>query len=184
MFGEQGAAYVFGPQKGADEACVALLDRNLRALNDVIVRDLGCQVADLPGAGAAGAFGAGCVAFFGVSLLRGIEVVLDAVHFDELLKDTDLVITGEGRIDSQSVQGKVISGVARRAKAQNVPVFAIVGDVRDDAYSAYDIGISAIYSINRLAIPTSEAKQRSTQDYTRTLDDILRGIRVAEGFVH
>lgn len=177
MFGPQGAAYIFGPQKGADEAMVKLLDDNLRAINAVIETELGVKVADLPGAGAAGAFGAGVVAFLGGKLKSGIETVLDTVEFDRLLNGTDVVFTGEGRIDSQSLRGKVISGVASRAVKQNVPVIAVVGDVLDDAYEAYDIGVTAIFSINRLAIPFSEAKHRSRQDYIHTFEDVLRCMR-------
>ena len=86
------------------------------------------------------------------------------------------------RIDAQSTHGKVVGGVARRAHARGVPVFAIVGDVGDDAYGAYDVGVSAIFSINRLAVPRDEAKARSHIDYTHTLDDLLRCIRAAEQF--
>ena len=182
MHGHSGAACIFAPQKGADEAAVRELDRQLRALDETFRRELNASVAMLPGAGAAGAFGAGCVALLGAELRRGIEVVLDVVGFDALLADADLVITGEGRIDAQSTHGKVVGGVARRAHARGVPVFAIVGDVGDDAYGAYDAGVSAIFSINRLAVPRDEAKARSHIDYTHTLDDLLRCIRAAEQF--
>ena len=182
MHGHSGAAHIFAPQKGADEAAVGELDRQLRALDETFRRELNASVAMLPGAGAAGAFGAGCVALLGAELRRGIEVVLDVVGFDALLADADLVITGEGRIDAQSTHGKVVGGVARRAHARGVPVFAIVGDVGDDAYGAYDAGVSAIFSINRLAVPRDEAKARSHIDYTHTLDDLLRCIRAAEQF--
>ena len=96
------------------------------------------------------------------------------------LEDADLVITGEGKIDSQSLRGKVVIGVARRASKQKVPVCAVVGDVADDAYDAYDMGVSAIFSTNRLAITFSQAKLRSEQDYRHTLEDILRMIKVCE----
>lgn len=182
MHGHSGAACIFAPQKGADEAAVRELDRQLRTLDKTFRRELNASVAMLPGAGAAGAFGAGCVALLGAELRRGIEVVLDVVGFDALLTDADLVITGEGRIDAQSTHGKVVGGVARRAHARGVPVFAIVGDVGDDAYGAYDAGVSAIFSINRLAVPRDEAKARSHIDYTHTLDDLLRCIRAAEQF--
>ena len=182
MHGHSGAAHIFAPQKGADEAAVRELDRQLRTLDKTFRRELNASVAMLPGAGAAGAFGAGCVALLGAELRRGIEVVLDVVGFDALLADADLVITGEGRIDAQSTHGKVVGGVARRAHARGVPVFAIVGDVGDDAYGAYDAGVSAIFSINRLAVPRDEAKARSHIDYTHTLDDLLRCIRAAEQF--
>jgi len=174
MFGEEGAAYVFAPQKGADPTQVKELDHQLRCLADAISRSLGKQVADLPGAGAAGAFGAGCAAFFNGVLKPGIEVVLDTVGFDAMLDGTDMVFTGEGRIDGQSLRGKVVIGVARRAKKKGVPVTAVVGDVQDDAYGAYDAGVTAIFSINRLAIPFPEAKLRGRTDFAHTFEDIMR----------
>ena len=177
LYGPTGAAYVFGPQKGADEEMVEKLDEGLRHLAEVIESSLGLDVALLPGAGAAGGFGAGCVAFFGAELRSGIETVLDTVRFDTLLDGADLVITGEGRIDGQSLRGKVVVGVAARAKAKGVPVVAIVGDVLDDAYGAYDVGVSAIFSTNRLAIPFREAVTRSKLDYTNTFEDVMRLIK-------
>ena len=182
LYGPTGAAYVFAPQKGADAEKVKSLDAGLRHFGDVIRSQYGLDVSARPGAGAAGGMGAGCVALLGAELRRGIEVVLDVVGFDALLADADLVITGEGRIDAQSTHGKVVGGVARRAHARGVPVFAIVGDVGDDAYGAYNAGVSAIFSINRLAVPRDEAKARSHIDYTHTLDDLLRCIRAAEQF--
>ena len=182
LFGERGAAFVFAPQKGADAETVRFLDSQLRAFDAALTRELGSSPASLPGAGAAGGFGAGCVALLGFRLRRGIEVVLDVVGFDALLEGADLVLTGEGRIDAQSLSGKVVGGVARRARAKGVPVFAIVGDVADDAYGAYDAGVSAIFSINRLALPRDAAKSRSRADYTRTLDDLLRAVRAVEQF--
>ena len=182
MYGQRGAAYIFGPQKGADDAMVKFLDDQLRAMDGAIIKCLGLHVADLPGAGAAGAFGAGCVAFLGAKLKSGIETVLDTVEFDRRMAGADVVFTGEGRIDSQSVHGKVIDGISRRTTKAGVPLVAIVGDVRDDAYEAYDIGVTAIFSINRLAIPFSEARPRSRQDYIRTFEDVLRLVKAVEGF--
>jgi glycerate kinase len=174
MYGEEGAAYVFAPQKGADPVRVKELDRQLRCLDDAIRKNLGKQVADLPGAGAAGGFGAGCAAFLDGELKPGIETVLDTVGFDAMLDGTDMVFTGEGRIDGQSLRGKVVIGIARRAKRKGIPVTAVVGDVRDDAYTAYGEGVTAIFSINRLAIPFSEARTRSRQDLFHTFEDIMR----------
>ncbi len=133
LYGETGAAYVFGPQKGADPAMVEMLDQQLRHLDAAIVRELGMSVAGIEGAGAAGGMGAGCIAFLGAELKSGIDAVLDMVDFEDCLKGTDLVITGEGRIDSQSVHGKVISGIARHTRRQGIPLVAIVGSI---AYSA------------------------------------------------
>ncbi|MEA4869280.1 MAG: glycerate kinase [Christensenella sp.] len=174
MHGPRGAAYVFAPQKGADEQMVRLLDGELAALDQTISRTLGMDVAALPGAGAAGAMGAGVMAFFGARLRPGIETVLDTVCFDECVSDADFVITGEGKLDSQSLRGKVVIGVARRAKRAGVPVVAVVGDIGDDIDEAYEAGVTAIFSTNRLAIPFSEAKPRSKRDYRAAVNNILR----------
>lgn len=174
LCGEFGAAAVFGPQKGADLKAVRLLDEGLFHLAQVIQQDLGLKVAELPGAGAAGGFGAGAYAFFQAQLKPGIEAILDIVHFDRMLRSADLVLTGEGRIDSQSLRGKVVAGVAQRAKKQNLPVIALVGDVGDGVEHVYEMGVSAIFSINRTAVPFSQARLRSRQDYGDTLEDLLR----------
>jgi len=177
MHGKNGAAFIFSPQKGADAAMVTLLDRELVALDAMITRDLGVSVADIPGAGAAGAMGAGALAFFGATLNPGIETVLDTVCFEERIAEADFVITGEGRIDMQSLRGKVAIGVARRAKRLDIPVLAVVGDVGDNIDEIYAEGVSAVFSTNQLAIPFSEAKLRSKQDYRSTIANILRLIK-------
>ena len=151
LYGPTGAAYVFAPQKGADEATVVFLDGQLRALAGVIEAKLGRSVAALPGAGAAGGLGAGMVAFLGAQLRPGIEAVLDLVRFDARLDGCDLVLTGEGRLDTQSVRGKVISGVAKHAKEKSVPVVAIVGGVLPEVEDLCDdpaLGLTAVFSIN------------------------------------
>lgn len=177
MFGESGAAYVFGPQKGADAAMVEYLDRNLRSLSDTIKKSLGTDVSRLPGAGAAGAMGAGLHAFFGAELQAGITTVLDTVNFDEIISGADLIITGEGKIDTQSLRGKVVIGVAKRAAPHKVPVVAIVGDIGDNIEMAYDMGLSAVFSINRVAVPFSEAKTRAKSDYMLTADNLMRFLK-------
>ena len=174
LCGPNGAAHVFGPQKGADEAMVERLDRGLDHLAQVVERDLGVSVAQIPGAGAAGGMGAGCMAFLGAELKSGIECVLDTGGFDGLLEGTDLVITGEGRIDSQSVQGKVISGIARRTKPREVPLLALVGGIAEDAAAGYDLGVTAMFSIDRSAQDFRAYADKSALYYQRTLEDILR----------
>jgi len=113
------------------------------------------------------------VAFFGSKLQMGIETILDAVHFDDLLEKTDIIFTGEGKIDGQSLRGKVVIGVARKAKAHKVPVIAVVGDIADDTDGAYDEGVTAIFSINRLAIPYKEAKVRAKKDMEKTMNNLM-----------
>lgn len=183
LYGPTGAACVFAPQKGADAHMVALLDRQLAALSRAIESQLGCSVAAIPGAGAAGGFGAGAVAFLGAQLRPGIEAVLDLVNFDTLLHNCDMVFTGEGRLDSQSLRGKVISGVARRAKTQNVPVIAIVGGVTPDVEALCDdgvTGLSAVFTINRQAVDFERSRAFSRENYTHTFTNILRLIRAAQ----
>lgn len=178
MYGENGAAYIFAPQKGADERMVELLDKNLRKLSAVIKRDLNVDVSELPGAGAAGAMGAGIAAFLDGELKSGIQTILDLIDFEEVIKGTDIIFTGEGKIDGQSLRGKVVIGVSERASRQGVPVVAIVGDIADDAAAAYDRGVSAIFSINRLAIPYEKARLRSKQDLAATVNDIMRFMKL------
>ncbi|AEY67294.1 glycerate kinase [Clostridium sp. BNL1100] len=174
MYGKTGAAHVYAPQKGADEEMVLLLDKNLMDLADTIKSQLGVDVSEIPGSGAAGAMGAGILAFLKGSLKPGIETVLDLVGFDNIIKDADFIFTGEGRIDEQSLRGKVVIGVAARAKRKNVPVIAIVGDVGDGAEAAYEMGVSAIVSINRVALPFEKAKARSKKDLADTIDMVMR----------
>jgi glycerate kinase len=174
LYGKNGAAYVFAPQKGANADMVAYLDEQLRAIDKTVQAELGIDVSQLAGAGAAGGMGGGMVAFFGSQLRMGIEVVLDTVNFGEHLKGANLVISGEGKIDSQSLSGKVVIGVARRAKKQNVPLVAIVGAIGDDIDAAYDEGVSAIFSINRAAIDFSIAKLHSKENLKLTMDNLLR----------
>lgn len=177
LCGPHGAAAVFGPQKGADAAMVARLDDGLRHLADLAWRDLGADILELPGAGAAGGMGGGMVAFLGSKLEMGIETVLDTVKFDSLAAGADLVLSGEGKIDGQSLRGKVVIGVARRTAQLDVPLVAIVGDIGDTIDAAYDEGVTAIFSINRVAVPFSEAKLRARSDLALTIDNLFRFIR-------
>lgn len=174
LYGPTGAAYVFGPQKGADPDMVVYLDKQLRAISEIVKRDLSIDVSSLPGAGAAGGMGGGMAAFLGSRLQMGIETVLDTVQFDSLLDGADMVLTGEGKIDSQSLRGKVVIGIAKRTKPKKVPLVAIVGDIGDHVENAYDLGVSAILSINRVAVDFWEAKKRSKDDLALTVDNLMR----------
>lgn len=156
LTGEQGASAVFGPQKGADPKTVTMLDEGLAHLARVIQRDLGVDIERLAGAGAAGGMGGGLVAFFGAELRRGIDVVLDAVRFDDLLQEADAVITGEGSFDEQSMRGKVIHGVALRAARAGVPVHVLAGRV-DDAVDVEALGLASATAITPPDMPLKEA---------------------------
>lgn len=180
LYGQMGAAHVFGPQKGADAAMVQQLDEGLQHLAAITLLDLQLDVADIPGTGAAGGMGAGILAFLGGKLKSGIATVLDLIGFDALLQGADLVITGEGRIDSQSLNGKVISGIAERSKAQNVPVVCVVGSVGEGTAAAYDIGVAAIFSINQTAEAFETARFKSRENLTATVQNLLRFANVFE----
>ena len=169
MYGETGAAYVFGPQKGADAAMVERLDRGLRTLDAVMQQKLSCCVASLPGAGAAGAFGAGCVAFLGARLQSGIETVLETVRFDAQLRGCELVVTGEGKLDEQSVHGKVISGIAKHCAAAGVEAVALVGALEADADALHRCGLSAARSINPEGIDFRTATANAQTYYTQAM---------------
>jgi len=147
LFGPDGAAFVYGPQKGADPDMVQLLDENLRHFSEILIRDMNADVAGIPGSGAAGGLGGGLMAFCGAELKPGIEMVLDILNFDGHLQDVDLVVTGEGRIDGQSAKGKVPAGVAKRAKKLNKPLVAIAGGVGEGAEGLYSIGTDLILPI-------------------------------------
>jgi len=177
LYGINGAAYIFGPQKGADAKTVEELDQNLRAMADIILKELGIDISALNGGGAAGGLGAGIATYFNGELYSGIETVLDNVNFDELIKDADLIISGEGRIDSQSMQGKVISGVSRRAAKQNKPLIAIVGDIDLGAEEAYKHGVTSIISINKKAVSFGVARHTSESDLAFTVDALMRTLK-------
>ena len=182
LYGPAGAAYVFAPQKGADAEKVKILDAGLRHFGDVIRSQLGIDVSMMPGAGAAGGMGAGCAALLGGTIQSGIDAVLDVTGFDRQLEGADLVITGEGCIDSQSADGKVISGVARRTRAKGIPLIAIAGGIADSAVAVYDIGVSAMFSTDRAALPVDMLGARSPGDYEATLNDVMSLIAIAERF--
>jgi glycerate kinase len=118
--------------------------------------------------------GGGMVAFFDAKLEMGIDVVLDTVRFDELLEGASMVFTGEGKLDSQSLRGKVVMGIARRTKRQDVPLVAVVGDIGDPIEGAYDGGVSAIFSINRVAKDFKQVMARAPQDLALTMDNLMR----------
>ena len=170
LFGEAGAAHIFAPQKGADAAMVSQLDEGLRHAAAIIEAKLNRPIADKPGAGAAGGMGAGMDAFFNAALKPGIDAVLDAADFDTKMENADFIFTGEGRIDAQSLRGKVVIGVSRRVRAR-APVIAFVGAIEDPICDAYAQGVSAIFTINRRAVDFQQARLRCEEDLALTIDN-------------
>ncbi|MCD9557322.1 glycerate kinase [Photobacterium carnosum] len=157
LCGEKGASHIFGPQKGATPAMVAELDQHLAHYAAIIKRDLAIDVKDMAGAGAAGGMGAALLGLFNAQLRSGIEIVIDAVHLGDIIKDADLVITGEGRIDSQTIHGKTPIGVARTAKKYHKPVIGIAGCLSQDCGVVYDHGIDAVFSVVPAAMSLEHA---------------------------
>jgi glycerate 2-kinase len=174
LVGRDGSASVFGPQKGARPSDISRLDRNLARFADVILRDTGLDVAHRPGAGAAGGLTAGLLAV-GAIQEPGIDLVLDAVCFDSHLRDADLVLTGEGRIDGQSAHGKVISGVLTHASQSGVPVVALGGSVRGDELRAlYELGLTAAVPIADGPMSYAKAFARAEPLVRRASENVTR----------
>lgn len=178
LYGENGAAYVFAPQKGADEECVKMLDNGLVSAAKAINKSLNTEIDFIPGSGAAGGMGAGMVAFFSSNLYMGIETVLDTVDFGNVIEGADVIFTGEGRFDSQSLRGKVVIGVSKRAKEKNVPVVVIAGDYDKKLDGAYENGVSAVFSTNRVAKDFSVIKGESVKNLELAVDNVLRLISI------
>ncbi len=171
LCGLTGAAAMFGPQKGATPDQVLMLDAGLEHMARVVKRDLGVDVLNLEGAAAAGGMGAGIVAYLGASLHSGIETVLETTGFDDLLKASDLVFSGEGKFDVQSLHGKVVVGVAERCKKAGKPLIAVAGMV-DDAVvgAAEEAGVSHVCSINRTGVPLDIAIKHPHENLASTMD--------------
>ncbi|MGI2260451.1 glycerate kinase [Shewanella sp. GXUN23E] len=157
LCGPKGASQVFGPQKGATPEMVTQLDSNLSHYADVIAKQLNVEVKQVPGAGAAGGMGAALIGLLNANLRPGIEIVMDAVNLKAHLQDADLVITGEGRIDSQTIHGKTPIGVARCAKQFNLPVIGISGCLAPDCGVVHDHGIDAVFAVVSRSVSLEEA---------------------------
>lgn len=172
--GKDGAAYVFAPQKGADADMVKRLDEGLASFAKVIHDKYGIDIVPLQGAGAAGGMGGGFRAFLNATLKKGIDMVLDAIGFDNIIRDADLIITGEGKIDFQTPKGKTAAGVLARAKRQNIPVIAIGGCV-EMCDSLLQMGFAGIYPILEKKVPLEIAMQGdfASANVTRTITRIL-----------
>ena len=173
LCGPAGAAAVFGPQKGADAAMVARMDAGLRHLAETLEKDVGMEVLTLAGGGSAGGFGAGAAAFFGGQLRMGIDVVLDLTDFDRKCRGASLVITGEGHLDSQSLRGKTVVGVARRARALGVPA-ALVGGCETALEAVYAEGVSGVFPIHPALCTWPQAAARTEEDLRFTMGNLLR----------
>lgn len=181
LTGPDGAAYTFGKQKGGTPEILDELEAGMKQYAGVIAQKLGIDVDKIAGAGAAGGLGAALCVFLHARLKSGIETVLDLIDFDGLLDGTDLVVTGEGRIDWQSAFGKVPSGVGRRCKAKGIPAVAIVGGMGQGAEKIYEFGIDSILPAIHGAMDIQEACSRAEELYANAAERMFRMIRVGMG---
>jgi glycerate kinase len=174
LTGKTGASYIFGPQKGATAKMVEELDAGLKNLAEAIRRNLGIDVENQPGAGAAGGMGAACMAFLGAELRLGIDILLDATAFENKLQGAGLIITGEGRIDSQTLDGKTVSGVLRLARKAGVPVIALCGGVGPGGYDLLESGVCAVLSIANRPMTLAEAQAGAEELLERAAEQAIR----------
>ncbi|WP_003544134.1 glycerate kinase [Desulfotomaculum nigrificans] len=181
LCGPTGASAVYGPQKGATPEMVQELDDNLHHFARIIKEQLGIDVIDVPGAGAAGGLGAGLIAFTGAELKSGVEIVLETINIDKLLQQVDLVITGEGQIDNQSVYGKVPVGVAIRAKKYKLPVVAIVGGIGPGFEKVYDYGIDSVVTIVNGPVNLKEAMLNAASLVADAVERTFRLLKIGKG---
>jgi glycerate 2-kinase len=174
LCGPEGASYVYGPQKGATPEMVKILDDNLHHFAAVIKKDMGKDLLDVPGSGAAGGLGAGLLAFLGADIKSGITIVMEVANFEKEIRNTDFVITGEGATDFQSMFGKVPFGIAQVAKKWGKPVFCISGTLGTGYEKLYDIGITGLFSIVNKPMTLDEAINRGEELLEQATENIFR----------
>ncbi|MHB1681399.1 MAG: glycerate kinase family protein [Bacilli bacterium] len=174
LCGANGASAVYGPQKGASPEMVEILDHHLRHLAVRIRADLGVDVLDVPGAGAAGGVGAALIAFCDAQLETGIDVILDLFDFEEKVQNADLVLTGEGKTDSQTAYGKAVAGVAKRAQARGKPVVCLSGALGEGLNFLYEGGVDGFFSICSGPMSEEYAMQNAYSLAVNAAENILR----------
>ncbi|MFT9597355.1 glycerate kinase [Mesobacillus sp.] len=180
LTGMRGASHIFGPQKGATQEVVEVLDNNLHHYADIIRKDLGKDIEHVSGAGAAGGLGGGLMAFLSAELKRGVDIVLEATKLENQLIDADFVITGEGKIDGQTIFGKTPIGVAKTAKRHKVPVIAIAGNVASDSEIVHQHGIDAVFSIVPGVIALEDAFENASTYVERIAANIASVIKLSK----
>jgi glycerate kinase len=180
LTGKEGASVVFGPQKGATTEMIPCLDRALTHYAQLIARDLDVNVLELAGGGAAGGMGAALYAFCGAQLRRGIEIVTDALRLDACVADADLVVTGEGRIDSQTIHGKVPVGVAKIAKRYNKPVIGIAGSLTADVGVVHEHGLDAVFSVIYTICTLDEALKNASENVRMTARNVAATLKAGQ----
>lgn len=178
LFGPNGAAYIFAPQKGADAAAVEALDTGLRHFAGIVERTVGNDFSQVPGAGAAGGLGFGAMAFLGASMQSGALTILELVGFEQVASDCDLVITGEGKLDGQTQQGKLVAAVSQKAGAVGVPVMAICGAVEATPAEVTAMGLSGVFELRRQGETLSDSIARTDIALEEMAYNVLKTIQL------
>ena len=178
LCGENGAARVFGPQKGATEEDIAVLDQALTRYGDILSANAGRDISSEPGAGAAGGMGAAFIGLIDAVLKPGVDIVIEIVDLANSLVDANLVITGEGRVDNQTIHGKTPTGVAKVAKSCNLPVICITGSVEDGADFTHQLGIDEIYSVTEGDYDLTEALIEAEHKLTQAAQKIAKSLNL------
>ena len=178
LTGEHGAAAVFGPQKGATKEMVAILDQNLSHYAFILEKKCGRDIEKIPGSGAAGGLGAGLLAFLDAELKPGVDIVIETVQLAKQMEQATLVITGEGRIDYQTIYGKTVIGVAKTAEKQGIPVIGIAGSLGDDCEIVYEHGIDALFSITSGPVTLEDALENAEKYTEKLAENIARTIKL------
>jgi len=176
LLGASGATYVYGPQKGATPEMLQKLEENLTHYSHILYQTFGIDVSDLPGSGAAGGLGAGLIAFCQAELTSGFELVDQLTNLEEQINRASFVFTAEGRIDTQTAFGKTISGVAKLAKKNQVPVIALAGAIADDLDELYNLGVTSVFAIGNRPMTLDESKERASELLSNTSEQIMRMI--------
>ncbi|HET7658375.1 MAG TPA: glycerate kinase [Bacillales bacterium] len=181
LVGPKGASAVFAPQKGASDELVKKLDKALMVFADCIERQFGISVHEYPGAGAAGGTAGGLLALLNAELKPGIELVMEAVNFEKVLKEGrfDFLLSGEGKLDEQTASGKVVAGLAKAAKRNGVPVIAVAGSVEGDLHEMYEKGLTAAFSISRGPISLEEAMEKGKELTAKIVEQIFRLLTIS-----
>jgi len=173
LCGSKGAARIYGPQKGATPEIIEELDESLGHFAEIIKRDLNKDIKDIPGAGAAGGLGASLMAFLNAELRPGIEIIIEIVKLEQTIKDADLVITGEGKIDSQTIYGKAPIGVAKIAKKYDIPVIAVAAIIGDDADIVHQHGIDNLIKVSEPPMSLTEPKSKKVWLIKKSIKQFL-----------
>ena len=181
LTGPEGASHVYGPQKGATPEMIEILDECLGHFDKVLTKTLGRSFNDIPGAGAAGGLGAGLMAFLNAELKLGVDIMIDAVKLEKRVKGASLIFTGEGQLDFQTAFGKTPVGVAKVAKAHNIPVIAIAGGIAEGAEVVYEAGIDAMLGIVQEPMSLEVAVEEATRLIADTAEQAARLLAIGRG---